>query len=236
MRPILLAAMLFAAVLTGRAAAQVAPPDNGVPSVLAPRMPEALPPPTPIAPETNAAPIAAVPPAASDRGMVTAIPLPPPDAGPASVPPVAAPPATMSTTGAPVASAPISLAPPRPELGVVPPGVGADKQGAKIAPAALASNKLPEPPLSPEASPVDFLRAARGALAAGRAGEARSALEMAQTRLLDRVVDAGKEQEPSHDAAVKQITGAINALAANDRMTCLRYIEFASQTLGSPLD
>jgi hypothetical protein len=98
------------------------------------------------------------------------------------------------------------------------------------------SNKLPTPALSPEATSADFLRAARGALAAGRNGEARSALEMAQTRLLDRVVDAGKEQEPSHDLAVKQISEAINSLVANDRMACLHYIEFASRTLGSPLD
>ena len=102
--------------------------------------------------------------------------------------------------------------------------------------AAIMSNKLPTPALSPEATSADFLRAARGALAAGRNGEARSALEMAQTRLLDRVVDAGKEQEPSHDLAVNQISEAINSLVANDRMTCLHYIEFASRTLGSPLD
>jgi hypothetical protein len=100
----------------------------------------------------------------------------------------------------------------------------------------VASTKLPTPALSPEASPADFLRAARGALAAGRNGEARSALEMAQTRLLDRVVDAGKEQIPSNNLAVKQISEAINALVSNDRMTCLRYIEFASQTIGSPLN
>jgi hypothetical protein len=95
---------------------------------------------------------------------------------------------------------------------------------------------LPTPPLSPEASPADFLRAARGALAAGRNGEARSALEMAQTRLLDRSVDAGQESVPSQNLAVTQISRAIDALAANDRMTSMRYIEFASQTIGSPLD
>jgi hypothetical protein len=96
--------------------------------------------------------------------------------------------------------------------------------------------KLPTPALSDEASPGDFLRAARGALAAGRNGEARSALEMAQTRLLSREVDAGKESIPSKNLAVTQISEAISALAANDRMACLRYIEFASRTIGSPLD
>jgi hypothetical protein len=100
----------------------------------------------------------------------------------------------------------------------------------------IVSARLPTPPLSAEASPVDFLRAARGALAAGRNGEARSALEMAQTRLLDRSVDAGTESVPSDNLAVKQITEAIDALATNDRMACLRYIEFASRTIGSPID
>jgi hypothetical protein len=103
------------------------------------------------------------------------------------------------------------------------------------APPAITA-RLPTPALSPEATPADFLRAARGALAAGRNGEARSALEMAQTRLLDGSVDAGKEQVPSDNLAVKQISQAIEALAANDRMTSLRYIEFASQTIGGPLD
>src|SRR5262249_39287749 len=42
---------------------------------------------------------------------------------------------------------------------------------------------LPVPGLSDEAAPTDFLKAARGAVAAGRTGEARSSLEMAQTRL-----------------------------------------------------
>lgn len=98
------------------------------------------------------------------------------------------------------------------------------------------SQRLPTPALSPEAGPADFLRAARSALLAGRAGEARSALEMAQTRLLSRVIDAGKEREPSDDLAVKQIAEALGALNANDRMNCVRFIEFASRTIGSPLN
>ncbi len=49
-------------------------------------------------------------------------------------------------------------------------------------------------------------------------------------------MDAGKENLPSHNLAVRQISEAINALLSNDRMTCLRYIEFASRTIGSPLE
>ena len=275
MRPLfsfaaLLVAVPVGAVPVGYAEAQSAvPPDqNGSPpSLLAPRMSDAPPPPTPIMPPGNgqppvppglvaAPPSVPTPPAASDLGTVTAVPLPPPGLEPVR-PPVPAPaPGTSAATGSPAAGAPISLAPPRPPPRAAEPGTSspAIKTGAKAEPGTssplakditagaktalvpLESNKLPEPPLSPEASPTDFLRAARGALAAGRNGEARSALEMAQTRLLDRVVDAGTEQHPSDNAAVKQISQAIDALLANDRMACLRYIEFASRTLGAPLD
>jgi hypothetical protein len=100
----------------------------------------------------------------------------------------------------------------------------------------IVSARLPIPALSSEASPADFPRAAWRALAAGRDGEARSSLEMAQTRLLDRSRDAGKESVPSPDLAVNQISEAISALIANDRMACPRYIKFASQTIGSPLN
>ena len=70
----------------------------------------------------------------------------------------------------------------------------------------------------------------------GGIGEARSALEMAQTRLLSRVIDAGKEREPSDDLAVRQIGEAIAALIANDRMNSVGMIERASATLGVPLN
>ena len=258
MRPISIPITMLAAVLAWPAAAQVGAEQNALPpSLLAPRMPESLPAPTPIAPEINAqpppgfapvsnttgqtTPALNAPPPPSDLGTVTAVPLPPPGTEPSQAP---RGPSETATTVAPVIGAPISLAPPRPQPPPLQPNPPPSSvqfaqppvPGAKIPPAALVSNNLPAPALSPEASPADFLRAARGALAAGRNGEVRSALEMAQTRLLSRVVDAGKEQEPSDNAAVKQISEAINALAANDRPTCLRYIEFASQTLGSPLD
>jgi hypothetical protein len=100
----------------------------------------------------------------------------------------------------------------------------------------LVSARLPEPAVASDASPIDFLRAARAAVIAGRTAEARSALEMAQTRLLSRSVDAGQERVPDDDLAVKQISAAIQALESDDRMTGVRYIEFAGQTLGSPLE
>ena len=43
--------------------------------------------------------------------------------------------------------------------------------------------------------PSDYLRAAQGALAAGRIAEAQEALEMAQTRMLDRSVPLGQTND-----------------------------------------
>ena len=274
MRTLFLSVTMIAGVLAGPAIAQITPSDSGatLPSILAPRMPEALPPPTPLAPEAteqqqmprDVVPAQTVTPASEppELGTVTAVPLPPPgdEPSPAAVPPpsqtampAAIPPGPALTTppneaaavGSPIplsptpltptSLTPTSLAPPPFASPTESPNPGT-AVAAKFPAAPIVSARLPTPPLSSEASPADFLRAAWGALAAGRNGEARSALEMAQTRLLGRSVDAGQESVPSHDLAVKQISEAINALVSSDRMTCLRYIEFASRTIGSPLD
>ncbi len=55
---------------------------------------------------------------------------------------------------------------------------------------------LPSPPIGENASPRAYLIAARGALAAGRTGEAQQSLEMAQTRLLDRSVPLFQTNTP----------------------------------------
>jgi hypothetical protein len=86
---------------------------------------------------------------------------------------------------------------------------------------------LPEPSLSEGSRPSDYLRAAQGALAAGRAGEAESALEMAQTRILDRSVPLGQTGNPSDNPTIGQITQARQALAAHDRATSLQLIQTA---------
>lgn len=96
------------------------------------------------------------------------------------------------------------------------------------------SAALPEPPLSEDAGPVAFLRAAENALAAGRTGEAQQAMEMAQTRLLDRSVPLGTHDIPSAQPAVKLISQGLQALADGDRMTCLRMIQAAIQAAGAP--
>ncbi len=86
---------------------------------------------------------------------------------------------------------------------------------------------LPSPELSEDAKPSDFLRAAQGAVAAGRRGLAEQSLEMAQTRLLDRSVPLGHTQDASQSPAVGQIAQALQALHAGDRAACLQSIQAA---------
>jgi hypothetical protein len=86
---------------------------------------------------------------------------------------------------------------------------------------------LPSPNVPEGSRPSDYLRAAQGALAAGHAGEAESALEMAQTRILDRSVPLGQTDNPSDNPTIGQIAQARQALAARDRVTCQQLIQAA---------
>jgi hypothetical protein len=86
---------------------------------------------------------------------------------------------------------------------------------------------LPTPQLGPDAGPADYLRAAQAALQAGHTGEAQQALEMAQTRLLDRSVPMMQTSNPSDNPAVTQISQALRALAAGDRMQTMQLIQSA---------
>ncbi len=89
---------------------------------------------------------------------------------------------------------------------------------------------LPSPQGDDGRTPSYFLQAAQSALAAGRTGEAQQALEMAQTRLLDRSVPIGQTNNPSDDPLVRQTSQALQALAARDRRTCMQLIESALGT------
>lgn len=91
----------------------------------------------------------------------------------------------------------------------------------------MIAPNLPTPPLGPDASAADYLRAAQNSLQAGRTGEAQQALEMAQTRLLDRSVPMGQTNNPSDNPAVTQISQALKALAAHDRMQTMQLIQSA---------
>ena len=91
---------------------------------------------------------------------------------------------------------------------------------------------LPVPAIDEDAPPETFLRAAERALAAGRTEEARSGMEMAQTRLLDRSVPLGQTHIPSDQTPVKLISQALQALDDGDRLTCLRMIQAAIAAAG----
>jgi hypothetical protein len=90
---------------------------------------------------------------------------------------------------------------------------------------------LPAPSVPENSPPSAYLQAAQAALAAGRIGQAQEALEMAQTRLLDRSVPLGQTNDPSDNPAVGQISQALQALQARDRAGCMHWIETAIGTL-----
>jgi hypothetical protein len=89
---------------------------------------------------------------------------------------------------------------------------------------------LPSPGVPEGGRPSDYLRAAQGALVAGRNGEAQESLEMAQTRMLDRSVQMGQTNNPSDNPTVGQISQALQALAARDRASCLRSLQTAIES------
>jgi hypothetical protein len=86
---------------------------------------------------------------------------------------------------------------------------------------------LPSPDLGPGAPPVAFLHAARSALAAGRTGEAQQALEMAETRLLDRSTPLFQTNDPSQNPLIHQIGEARRALGNGDRAQSMRLLDGA---------
>lgn len=76
-------------------------------------------------------------------------------------------------------------------------------------------------------NPSDFLHSAQDLIAAGHVSKAQEALEMAQTRMLDRSVPLGQTNDPSKDATVAQISQARQALADHDLSLCLQLIRVA---------
>ena len=75
---------------------------------------------------------------------------------------------------------------------------------------------LPQPGLHPDAGPAGYLRAAEHALHQGQTGLAQNALEMAETRLLDRSVIQGQGSIPDDSHAVQCINTALNDLSRHD--------------------
>ena len=83
---------------------------------------------------------------------------------------------------------------------------------------------LPQPAIGDAASVPDYVNAAREALAGGRTGLAQQSLEMAETRLLDRVVPGGVIA-PSDQEAVMRLRQAREALGAGQSRQAMQILE-----------
>jgi hypothetical protein len=86
---------------------------------------------------------------------------------------------------------------------------------------------LPSPDLPPGSPPEAFLRAARAALATGQTGKAQQALEMAETRLLDRSTPLFQTDNPSRNPLIKQIGDARRALGSGNRAQAMKLLDEA---------
>ena len=86
---------------------------------------------------------------------------------------------------------------------------------------------LPQPAVGAGADPDAYLRAAQSALAAHRTGAAQQALEMAETRLLDRSTPVGSANQPDESGRIQQVTQARKALASGDTAGAQQAIQTA---------
>jgi len=204
-----------------------------------PAVAQSYPPPTQLPPPPGyaaPAPAAAYP---TPQGYAAPPPAYPP---PAYAAPQPAPPATYGTQAPAYPPAP-TYTPPPAAYGGPPAGARsghAPGEGVSYPLSSSASNigpgdtrstiapTLPTPALGSGAGPVQYLQAARASLAAGRTGEAQQSLEMAQTRLLDRSVPYNAVNTPSANPAVAQISEALRALGAGDRMRAMQIIDATS--------
>ncbi len=241
-----LAASLAALAVPPALAQSYSPPPYSPPAYPAPTYSPPGYPPTPY----YAPPPAGYPPAANGSaplpsytptpGRSGATPLYPP--GYAGPPPATypAPPPAYAAPAAPPYSPPPVPPPAAGEAAGLPLGArpGYDARAGSSTPySTRASNidradtratiapSLPTPRLGPDAAPLQYLEAARGALAAGRTGQAQQSLEMAQTRLLDRSVTYDATNRPIADPAVAQISDALRALASRDRFRAMQIID-----------
>jgi hypothetical protein len=75
---------------------------------------------------------------------------------------------------------------------------------------------LPSPDLGENAGPERYLRVADRALRAHKTGEAQQALEMAETRLLDRSTAPSQANQPDQSPRVEAVNNALRALASRN--------------------
>jgi hypothetical protein len=89
---------------------------------------------------------------------------------------------------------------------------------------------LPSPGLGENASPDKYLMVAERALRAHKSGEAQQALEMAETRLLDRSTSPSAASSPDQGPRVQAVSAALRDLAAKDWKGAHRSILEAMNT------
>jgi hypothetical protein len=75
---------------------------------------------------------------------------------------------------------------------------------------------LPSPGVGQNAGPERYLQVAEHALREHKTGEAQQALEMAETRLLDRSTAPSAANQPDESPRIAEVTAARKALAAKD--------------------
>lgn len=114
------------------------------------------------------------------------------------------------------------------------PGVGVSQPASDRAsnmavqhPTDTIAPTLPDPGLGQDGQPYAYLKAAHEALAHGRTGVAQQALEMAETRALDRVVPPDEEIRRSRTDRIADIARARAALGEGDLKRAMSLIEFA---------
>ena len=86
---------------------------------------------------------------------------------------------------------------------------------------------LPAPAVGDNADPSRYLHDAERALKSHRTGEAQQALEMAETRLLDRSTPAGNEKQTDQSPQIQQVSTARRALASGDTAAASSAIQSA---------
>jgi hypothetical protein len=114
------------------------------------------------------------------------------------------------------------------------PGTGesgpASATASNIGPADTHSDIAPHfksPDVAQNAGPVGYLKAAQKALDQHRTGEAEQALEMAETRLLDRSTPVGTADQPDQNVMVQKVSMARQALGQNDIKGARKAIDLA---------
>jgi hypothetical protein len=84
---------------------------------------------------------------------------------------------------------------------------------------------LPSPGLNAGASARDYAEAARTSLRAGKTGEAQQALEMAETRMLNRAMQNPSSPPPGAVAMVRELRAARQAIGANNTAEAMRILD-----------